>query len=71
MAAHNEPLVLSYSHLHGFYRPEEALARLKQLAALTRPIMWNRRWRVPLLAEFYPEHPNLLGRSTHTSKAPS
>ncbi|SPO07693.1 related to WSS1 Protein involved in sister chromatid separation and segregation [Cephalotrichum gorgonifer] len=56
-----EPLVLSYSHLKGLPRSDEALLRLKKIASMTKPVMRNRGWKLPILAEFFPAQPNLLG----------
>ncbi|KAJ2358184.1 hypothetical protein GGF43_000988 [Coemansia sp. RSA 2618] len=38
-----------------------ALQLLQRVAAQVRPIMQTRSWRVPVLREFYPRTPNLLG----------
>jgi hypothetical protein len=39
----------------------EAEALLLQAASQVQPIMRKRQWRVPLLSEFMPRNPNLLG----------
>lgn len=36
-------------------------AMLQRLAAQVQPIMQARKWRVPLLSEFFPAQANLLG----------
>lgn len=56
-----EPLVLSYSHLKGLPRADDALHMLKKIASLVKPIMRARGWKVRELTEFYPNEPNLLG----------
>jgi hypothetical protein len=39
----------------------EARALLESVAKQVQPIMRRRRWRVPVLSEFAPKNPNLLG----------
>jgi hypothetical protein len=53
--------VLSYEHLKGHPRSNEALTLLQRIASLVKPIMRKHGWRLPVLAEFFPESPNLLG----------
>lgn len=67
MSTERDPLVLSYSTLMGLPRNDEALQRLKKIASMTKPIMRNRGWRLPVLAEFFPAQPELLGRWTENS----
>ncbi|KAI0035178.1 WLM domain-containing protein [Vararia minispora EC-137] len=55
-----EVFVQSFEHLRGFPREDEALTLLKKLASLVKPIMRKHGWRLPTLAEFFPEAPNLL-----------
>lgn len=62
MATEHEPLVLGYSHLRGFPRNDEALLRLKKIASMAKPLMRNHGWKLPVLAEFFPTQPDLLGR---------
>ncbi|KAL3146079.1 hypothetical protein ABBQ38_015428 [Trebouxia sp. C0009 RCD-2024] len=40
---------------------QEALALLHRIAKQVQPVMRKRGWRVPLLSEFSPKSPNLLG----------
>ena len=61
MATEVDPLVLRYSTLKGFPRSNEALQRLKKMASMTKPIMRNRGWKLPVLAEFFPAQPELQG----------
>ncbi|KAL0030955.1 hypothetical protein WJX79_003815 [Trebouxia sp. C0005] len=39
----------------------EALELLRRIARQVQPVMRKRGWRVPLLSEFSPKNPNLLG----------
>lgn len=45
----------------GWTNDATALALLTRAANQVKPLMANRRWAVPLLEEFYPAQPNLLG----------
>jgi len=63
--------VLSYEHLKGHPRFNEALTLLQRIASLVKPIMRRHGWRLPVLAEFFPESPNLLGESLYPSCIPS
>lgn len=56
--------VLSYWHLATLPREKEALHTLKKIASLVKPIMRARGWILQELAEFFPEQPELLGRSS-------
>jgi hypothetical protein len=59
--------VLSYEHLRGHPRSNEALTLLQKVASLVKPIMRNHSWRLPVLAEFFPEAPGLLGAHAYAS----
>ena len=59
----HEPLVLSYVHLRHLPREKEALHILRKVASLVKPIMRARKWKVRELAEFFPDEPNLLGKT--------
>ncbi|KAL2154394.1 hypothetical protein VTH82DRAFT_3070 [Thermothelomyces myriococcoides] len=61
MAPQNNPLFSSYTHLKGMPREREALDLLKRLAALVKPIMQARKWKVGTLSEMYPPEANLWG----------
>ncbi|KAJ3205290.1 Map microtubule affinity-regulating kinase [Dinochytrium kinnereticum] len=39
----------------------EALSTLKRVASLVKPLMKKRSWTLPILREFFPPNPNLLG----------
>jgi hypothetical protein len=56
-----DALVSSYTHLKKFPREKDALIMLKKIASVVKPIMRARGWKVPVLAEFYPDEANLLG----------
>ncbi|KAI0304263.1 WLM domain-containing protein [Multifurca ochricompacta] len=52
--------VLSYEHLKGHPRSDHALLLLQKVASRVKPIMRKHGWRLPVLAEFFPDFPNLL-----------
>lgn len=66
MMYEHDPLVLSYVHLRNFPREKDALHILKKVASQVKPIMRARGWKVPELAEFFPDQENLLGRRKST-----
>ncbi|KAI1793143.1 WLM-domain-containing protein [Ganoderma leucocontextum] len=53
--------VQSLTHLKDKPRPDEALKLLQRIASLVKPIMRKHGWVLPVLSEFFPEEPNLLG----------
>jgi hypothetical protein len=53
--------VLSYEHLKGLPKPDQALTLLQRIASRVKPIMRKHAWRLPVLAEFLPDNPGLLG----------
>jgi len=53
--------VKSFTHLKDKHRADNALRLLQKVASLVKPIMRKRAWVLPLLSEFFPENPNLLG----------
>jgi len=53
--------VQSFEHLKGKPNADRALETLKKIASFVKPIMRKHGWVLPVLAEFYPENPNLLG----------
>lgn len=61
MAYEHEPAVAEYQHDKHRPREAEALHMLRKIASLVKPIMRQRRWKVGVLTEFYPEERNLLG----------
>jgi hypothetical protein len=58
----HDALVLEYSHLKSLKREKEALHTLRKIASMVKPIMRARNWKVGVLAEFYPDQKNLLGK---------
>ncbi|PGG96808.1 hypothetical protein AJ80_09780 [Polytolypa hystricis UAMH7299] len=56
-----DALVTEYQHEKHRPRESEALATLRKVASLVKPIMRQRGWRVGTLCEFYPKQRNLLG----------
>jgi hypothetical protein len=57
----HEPLFTTYEHLAGLDRGDAALALLRKVASVVKPLMRKRNWRVQVLAEFLPPEQNLLG----------
>jgi len=53
--------VKSFTHLKDRHRADDALKLLQRIASLVTPIMRKRGWVLPVLAEFFPDNPNLLG----------
>ena len=53
--------VQSFTHLAGRPKSDQALPLLKRIASLVKPIMRKHGWVLPVLAEFFPESPNLVG----------
>lgn len=53
--------VMKFTHLKNMPREKEALQLLQRIASLVKPIMRKHGWRLPVLAEFFPENPGLLG----------
>ncbi|KAM5532253.1 hypothetical protein V8D89_014092 [Ganoderma adspersum] len=53
--------VKSFTHLKDKPKPDQALKLLQRIASLVKPIMRKHGWVLPVLSEFFPEEPNLLG----------
>lgn len=51
----------SFTHLKDRPHADRALAMLQRVASLVKPIMRKHSWVLPVLSEFFPESPNLLG----------
>ncbi|KAI9099421.1 WLM domain-containing protein [Phlyctochytrium arcticum] len=49
-------------------RKEEALELLKRVASIVKPVMKKRSWHVPVVREFLPTTPNLLGVNVNRGK---
>jgi hypothetical protein len=54
-------LVKSFTHLKDKPHGEKALEMLHRVASLVKPIMRARGWTLPVLSEFFPSDPSLLG----------
>ena len=59
--------VKSFTHLKDRPKADEALRILQRIASLVEPIMRKHGWVLPVLSEFFPEDPNLLGKYKYTS----
>ena len=57
----SETFVLSFEHLKGRPKADQALPLLQRIASLVKPIMRKHSWKLPVLAEFFPDSPNLVG----------
>ena len=53
--------VKSFTHLKDRPKQDQALLLLQRIASLVKPVMRKHGWILPVLAEFFPESPNLLG----------
>jgi hypothetical protein len=53
--------VLSFTHLKDRSRAPQALHLLQRVSSLVKPIMQKHGWKLPVLSEFFPENPSLLG----------
>ncbi|TBU49292.1 WLM domain-containing protein [Dichomitus squalens] len=54
--------VQSFTHLNDKPNADQALDLLQRIASLVKPIMRKHAWVLPVLSEFFPEDPNLLGQ---------
>lgn len=57
----SETFVKSYTHLKDRPHADKALPILQRVASLVKPIMRKHAWVLPVLSEFFPESPNLVG----------
>jgi hypothetical protein len=53
--------VKSFTHLKDRPHADRALPMLQRVASLVKPIMRKHHWVLPVLAEFFPDTPNLIG----------
>ena len=58
----SETFIQSFTHLKDRPNADGALHILKKVASLVKPIMRKHGWVLPVLAEFFPDSPNLLGK---------
>ncbi|KAG2155682.1 WLM domain-containing protein [Suillus clintonianus] len=56
-----QTFVKSFTHLKDRPHADRALPMLQRVAALVKPIMRKHGWILPLLSEFFPDSPNLVG----------
>lgn len=56
-----QTFVKSFTHLKDRPHADRALPMLQRVATLVKPIMRKHGWVLPLLSEFFPESPNLVG----------
>ncbi|KAL2146853.1 hypothetical protein VTI28DRAFT_1956 [Corynascus sepedonium] len=68
MPLETNPLISSYTHLKELPREDEALELLKRLAALVKPIMRARGWKLKTLSEMFPAQENLWGLNIDKSR---
>ncbi|RDX51198.1 WLM-domain-containing protein [Lentinus brumalis] len=64
----SDVFVKSLTHLKDRPRADQALQILQRLASLVKPIMRKHGWILPVLSEFYPESPNLLGLNVNAGE---
>ncbi|KAL5523729.1 hypothetical protein ACEPAG_7902 [Sanghuangporus baumii] len=55
-------------HLKDRPRAEQALPLLQRVASLVKPVMRKRNWRLPVLSEFFPDEPSLLGLNMNSGQ---
>lgn len=58
----SETLVKLHTHLKDRPNADRALHMLQRVASLVKPVMKKHKWVLPVLSEFFPESPNLLGK---------
>ncbi|EIN14418.1 WLM-domain-containing protein [Punctularia strigosozonata HHB-11173 SS5] len=64
----SETFVASFTHLKDRPRADRALEQLKRLASLVKPIMRKHGWKLPVLSEFFPDNPSLLGLNVNAGQ---
>ncbi|KAG5732136.1 DNA damage response protein WSS1 [Termitomyces sp. T112] len=57
----SEAFVDAFTHLKDKPKADRALPMLQKIASLVKPIMRKHGWKLPVLAEFFPDNPSLLG----------
>lgn len=66
----SDVFVKSFTHLKNRPKADQALPLLQRVASLVKPIMRKHGWVLPVLAEFFPESPNLVGELVCMLRAP-
>ncbi|KAJ8702029.1 hypothetical protein PTI98_000778 [Pleurotus ostreatus] len=57
----SETFIKTYTHLKDRPKADRALHMLQTTASLVKPIMRKHGWVLPVLSEFYPDDPHLVG----------
>ena len=57
----SQTFVKSFTHLKDQRNADKALPLLQRVASLVKPIIRKHGWVLPVLSEFFPESPNLMG----------
>lgn len=57
--------IKSFTHLKDKPNEKQALEMLKRIASLVKPIMRAHNWVLPVLSEFFPTNPGLLGMNVN------
>jgi hypothetical protein len=57
-----ETFIKSFTYLKGRPKSDRALPLLQRIGSLVKPIMRKHAWVLPVLAEFFPEEQNLVGK---------
>ena len=57
-----DTFVKAFTHLKDRPKAEQALPMLQKVASLVKPIMQRHGWVLPVLSEFFPDEPNLVGK---------
>lgn len=52
----------SFTCLNDRKDSDRAMTMLQKVASLVKPIMRKHNWVLPVLAEFFPDDPSLLGK---------
>ncbi|KAI0652449.1 WLM domain-containing protein [Trametes meyenii] len=64
----SDVFVKSFTHLKDRPHADKALPLLQRIASLVKPIMRKHAWVLPVLSEFFPESPNLLGMNVNAGQ---
>ena len=66
MSTTTNTFVKAFTHLKDRPKADKALPLLQRIASLVKPIMRKHGWVLPVLSEFFPESPNLVGTQRRT-----
>jgi len=67
----SQTFVKSFTHLKDRPHADRAFPMLQRVAILVKPIMRKHGWIVPVLSEFFPDSPNLVGKPFSVPLEPS